>query len=147
MRMSDISSVQKRLLAIDVGKKTLGLALYSPQTNVITPIETIKRTKMHNDINTLKFIMNEFAVAELVIGYPLEQDGSEGRRCQATRAFVREMEQGGITRPYHYQDERYSTQIAEEAMINDLDSSRKTRRRVGDAIAAQVILESYLAHQ
>ncbi len=100
---------------------------------------------MHNDINTLKFVINEFGVEELIIGYPMEQNGSEGRRCQATRAFVREMEQGGINHAYHYQDERYSTQIAEEALINDLDASRKRRRAIGDAVAAQVILENYLA--
>lgn len=138
-------SMTKRLLALDIGKKTIGLALYSPKTDVITPVETIKRTKIHNDINTLKYIIREFGVQELVIGYPLEIDGNEGRRCQATRAFVREMEQGGIALPYHYQDERHSTQIAEEAMIEATDASRQKRRAIGDAIAAQVILENYIS--
>ncbi len=131
-----------RILAIDIGKKSLGLALYTPAGDIVTPLHTIKRTNWINDVAGLRAVVEEFEVGLIVLGYPLEADGKEGPRCQAVRAFGRMLEKEELAREIVYQDERYSSQAAEDALLA-LDASRKTRRAVNDAVAAQYILETY----
>lgn len=133
----------RRLLAIDMGQKTLGLALYTPVADLVTPLGTLRRGVWADDVAALRKITDEYTVEAFVIGYPLETDGAEGKRCQSVRAFVRNLERAGFDQEVIYQDERYSTAIAEEVMIG-MDASRLKRRAVGDSLAAQVIMERYL---
>ncbi len=132
-----------RLLAIDMGTKTLGLALYTPAADLVSPLHTIKRGAWAEDLAALKSVMAEYDIEGLVVGYPLEMNGKEGARCQSVRAFVRNLRAGGIMLPLALHDERFSSAAAEEALLA-LDASRNTRRAVSDAVAAQVILESYV---
>lgn len=132
-----------RILGIDMGAKTLGLALYTPHADMVSPLQTIKRAKWADDLAALKAVVEDYAVDGFVVGYPLEADGREGPRCQAVRGFVRNLE---AAFPQHWialHDERYSSQAAEEALLA-LDASRATRRAVGDAVAAQFILQSFI---
>src|SRR5450631_4922634 len=97
-----------RLIGIDLGTKTIGLALSDVERRIATPLETIRRTKFTKDAGRLKELADKFDVAALVIGLPLNMDGSEGPRVQATRAFVRNL--GALlSRPFVYWDERLST--------------------------------------
>ena len=134
-----------RILAIDVGKKSLGLALYTAVADTVTPLHTIKRTKWVDDLAAIIHVIDQYTVGLIVIGYPLEADGREGPKCQSIRAFTRMLQEEDVPEIV-YQDERYSSQVAEEALVA-LDASRKTRRRVNDAIAAQLILQAYLDSQ
>lgn len=133
----------QRLLAIDVGKKTLGLALYTAEADIVTPLETIKRAAWTADMSILRQVVEDYNVSSIVIGYPLETDGTEGKRCQSVRAFGRMLEAENMVETIAYHDERYSTAAAEDALLA-IDASRKTRRAMGDAVAAQFILGSYL---
>ncbi len=135
-----------RLLGIDMGSKTLGLALFTPHADMVTPLKTIKRAKWADDLKALDDIMLEYRVAGIVVGYPLESDGTEGRRCQSVRGFVRNLQDAFPGMWVGLHDERYSTQAAEEALLA-LDASRETRRAVGDAVAAQFILQGFIDGQ
>lgn len=131
-----------RILAIDVGKKSLGLALYTAVADTVTPLHTIKRGKWADDLAALLHVIDQYGVGLIVIGYPLEADGHEGPRCQSVRGFTRMLEKEDVPQIV-FQDERYSSKVADEALVA-LDASRKTRRAVNDAVAAQLILQAYL---
>lgn len=133
----------RRLLAIDVGSKTLGLALYTPAADLVTPLETVKRGKWADDAAALRQTVAEYAIEAFIVGYPLETDGTEGKRCQSVRAFIRNLENERLVRDIIRQDERYSSAAAEEALLA-IDASRETRRAVNDAVAAQFILQGFL---
>lgn len=129
-----------------MGTKTLGLALYTPHADMVNPLETVRRSKWAEDVAALAGLVKEYDVVGFVVGYPLEADGREGKRCQAVRGFVRNLEDAFPGMWIGLQDERYSTQAAEEALLA-LDASRQTRRAVGDAVAAQFILQGFLDGQ
>lgn len=133
----------RRLLGIDVGSKTLGLALYTAAAGIVTPLKTIRRGKLQDDLEDLAALITDYGVDALVVGYPLEADGKEGARCQSVRAFVRDLERAVPHALIILHDERYSSAAAEEALLA-INSKRKTCRAVSDAVAAQFILQSYL---
>jgi putative Holliday junction resolvase len=133
---------RQRLIGVDLGTKTIGLALSDVERRIATPLETIRRTKFTADAARLVALADQFDVAALVIGLPLNMDGSEGARVQATRAFVRNL--GAlISRPFVYWDERLSTAAVTRSLIAQ-DASRAKRAEVVDRMAAAYILQGAL---
>jgi putative holliday junction resolvase len=132
----------KRLLGIDLGTKTIGLATSDLTLQIATPRHTIARTKFQADAK----VMLDFAAAEniglLVMGLPLNMDGTEGPRCQSTRAFVRNL-QKLTTLPLIYWDERLSTAAVTRVML-EADVRRSKRAENVDKLAAAYILQSFL---
>lgn len=132
----------QRLIGLDLGTKTIGVALSDVEFRIASAKETIKRLKFRDDAARLTKLVRDFNVAALVIGLPLNMDGSEGPRAQATRAFVRNLA-GVLPLPVVLWDERLSTAAAERAMIA-ADMSRAKRSAVIDAAAAAYILQGAL---
>jgi putative Holliday junction resolvase len=131
-----------RLMGVDLGTKTIGLALSDVERRIATPLETIRRVKFSKDAARLVELLNKFEVAALVIGLPLNMDGSEGPRVQATRAFVRNL--GDLAaKPFVYWDERLSTAAMTRTLIEQ-DASRAKRAEVIDQMAAAYILQGVL---
>jgi putative holliday junction resolvase len=132
----------QRLMGIDLGSKTIGLALSDVERRLATPLETLKRGKFSADAAKLLARAKEFDVAAFVIGLPLNMDGSEGPRAQATRAFARNL--AALTPiPYVFWDERWSTAAVTRALIEQ-DASRAKRAEVIDRMAAAYILQGGL---
>ena len=132
----------QRLLGADLGTKTIGIAVSDVERRLASPVETIKRVKFTPDAARLVELADKFDVAAIVIGLPLNMDGTEGPRSQATRAFVRNMK--NLTpRPFLYWDERLSTAAVTRQLI-DQDASRAKRAEVVDRMAAAYILQGAL---
>jgi putative Holliday junction resolvase len=131
-----------RLLGLDLGTKTIGLALSDIEHRIATPMRTIQRTKFQADAADLGRTCREFAVQCLVIGLPRNMDGSNGPRVQATKAFVRNLHKL-LPLPVLYWDERLSTVAAERVLIA-ADLSRKKRGAIIDQTAAAFILQGAL---
>ena len=130
------------LIGLDLGTKTIGLALSDTRRRIATPLFTIARTKFTADAKQLLEAAAEHAVAGLVLGLPLNMDGSEGPRVQATRAFARNlMKLTGL--PILFWDERLSTAAVTRTLI-DADTSRQRRGEVVDKMAAAYILQGAL---
>ncbi|GAA4763746.1 Holliday junction resolvase RuvX [Stakelama sediminis] len=127
-----------RLAGLDVGTRTIGLALCDAQWHFATAAETIRRTKFAKDKAALSALTAAQAVRGLVIGLPLNLDGSDSPRTQSTRAFARNVEDLGL--PILLWDERWSTQAVERQMIAE-DRSRSQRSRLVDKMAAAYILQ------
>ncbi|WP_186420884.1 Holliday junction resolvase RuvX [Bosea sp. CS1GBMeth4] len=131
-----------RLLGLDLGTKTIGLALSDVERRIATPLQTIQRVKFRQDAAALLKIADLHAIAGLVIGLPLNMDGSEGPRAQSTRAFVRNL--APLTAlPIVFWDERMST-LAVTRTLLDADASRARRAAVVDKMAAAYILQGAL---
>ena len=131
-----------RLLGLDLGTKTIGLGLSDVQRQIATPLETIRRTKFTPDAQQLKALTEKHEVAALVIGMPLNMDGSEGPRAQATRAFVRNLA-NILPLPVVFWDERLSTAAVTRTLL-EADASRARRADVVDKMAAAYILQGVL---
>jgi putative holliday junction resolvase len=129
-----------RLMGLDIGTKTIGLALSDVERRLASPLDTIRRTRFKDDAASLLKRAGEFQVAALVIGLPLNMDGSEGPRAQSTRAFVRNLPVDALV---SYWDERLSTAAVERELIAQ-DASRKKRAAVIDRMAAAYILQGAL---
>lgn len=132
----------QRLLGLDLGTKTIGLALSDVLLSIATPMETIKRKKFTPDAERLVVLIKEHGVGGLVIGLPLNMDGTEGPRCQASRAFARNF-QRMLDIPTAFWDERLSTAAVERTLL-EADSSRARRAEVIDKMAAGYILQGAL---
>ncbi len=132
-----------RLLGLDLGSKTIGLALSDASRTVATPLDTIRRAKFRADAARLSSQIEEHQVGGLVLGLPLNMDGSEGPRCQSTRDFARNLA-SIIDCPIAFWDERLSTAAVERLLVADADLSRKRRSEVTDKMAAAFILQGYL---
>ena len=130
------------LAGLDLGTKTIGVAVSDAMLTIASPLETIKRTKFQADANRLFEITSHRSIAGIVLGLPKNMDGSEGPRAQSTRAFAR-----NLTRltdlPITYWDERLSTVAAERAML-EADTSRARRAERIDNVAAGIILQGLL---
>ena len=134
-----------RLLGLDLGEKTIGLALSDRRLTVASPLETIRRRKFREDAAALMAIVGERQVGGLVIGLPINMDGSEGPRCQSTRQFAANLiEIAGLALPVAFWDERLSTAAVERLLVNEADMSRGRRRQVVDKMAAGYILQGAL---
>ena len=132
----------QRLLGIDPGTKTIGLALSDTLLIVATPMETIRRTKFKIDIVRIMEIVEQENVGGLVIGWPMNMDGTEGPRCQSVRAFADNIA-AKLPLPQALWDERLSTAAVERTLI-EADSSRARRKQVIDKMAAAYILQGAL---
>lgn len=133
-----------RLLGLDLGSKTIGLAISDPGLTVASPIDTIRRTKFTKDAEALERIVEERNVGGLVIGLPINMDGTEGPRCQSTRQFAANMIQRGFTLPVAFWDERLSTAAVQRLLIDEADMTRRRRAQVVDKMAAAYILQGAL---
>lgn len=131
-----------RLMGIDLGTKTIGLALSDVERRLASPLETIARKKFTLDVNSMLKLAEKFQVSAFVIGLPLNMDGSEGPRSQATRAFVRAVA-AKTSIPFVYWDERLSTAAVTRELIAQ-DVSRAKRAEVVDRMAAAYILQGAL---
>jgi len=130
------------LAGLDLGTVTLGVAVSDVRRGIATPLETIKRKKFGIDAARLLEIVAGRQMVGLILGLPLNMDGSEGPRAQSTRAFARNLER--LTDlPIAFWDERLSTVAAERALL-EADTSRKRRAEVIDHVAAGYILQGAL---
>ena len=131
----------KRLLGLDLGEKTIGIALSDTLLIVATPMQTLKRAKFGADAAKLDIIISAQGVGGLVVGLPLNMDGSDGPSAQSARAFVRNWAANREI-PILLQDERLSTSAVTRTLI-DADASRACRAEV-DKMAAAYILQGAL---
>jgi len=138
-----------RLMALDLGSKTIGIATSDVMRMLATPLTTLKRTKLAADLATLGELARKHEVKALVVGLPLNMDGTEGPRCQSVRQFVTNIQNHGATSlaalPIVFQDERLSTAAVTRGMIDDYDMTRSKGAERIDAAAAAWILESLIA--
>lgn len=134
------------LLGLDVGKKTIGLALSGAGQSLATPLKTIQRTKFTKDMEALKAVIEEYEIGGFVLGYPVNMDGSEGPRAQSIRDFAAEMANTlGQGTWIALWDERLST-VSVEDVVDNLVQKRKTKINAKssgliDKLAAQMILQ------
>ncbi len=126
-----------RLIALDVGTKTIGTALCDAQWNFASPADLIKRIKFSVDLEMIKAMIVKQSVKGIVIGLPLNLDGSDSPRTQSVRAFARNVDVIGL--PILLWDERWSTQAVERAMIAADVSRGKRAERVDNAAAAYIL--------
>ncbi|MFG6564857.1 Holliday junction resolvase RuvX [Sulfitobacter sp. 1A13421] len=130
------------LIGLDLGEKTIGVAVSDSFQSVATPLETVRRKKFGVDAARLTEIIAERRIGGLVLGLPRNMDGTEGPRCQSTRAFARNFDRLSPL-PITYWDERLSTVAAERALL-EADTTRKRRAEVIDHVAAGYILQGLL---
>lgn len=131
-----------RIMSLDVGSRTIGIACSDALLMTAQGIETIRRTSLEKDFKRLQELITEYEVHELVVGMPKNMNGTKGERAEKTEEFVEKMKEV-IDLPVTYWDERLSTVMAERQLIA-ADVSRKKRKSVIDKMAAVVILQGYL---
>ncbi|WP_375570502.1 Holliday junction resolvase RuvX [Seohaeicola saemankumensis] len=132
----------RALAGLDFGDKTIGIAVSDLMLSVATPLQTIRRTKFATDAAQLLEVLTARAIGGIILGLPRNMDGTEGPRCQKTRAFARNLSR--LTElPIGYWDERLSTVAAERALL-EADTTRKRRAEVIDHVAASYILQGAL---
>lgn len=141
-KFAEILPKEGRLLGLDVGETTIGLALSDILRSIASPFSTIERKKFTKDVEQLKTIISAQKICGLVIGYPINMDGSLGGRTQSVRTFVSNISKQ-IELPMLLWDERLSTMAVEKMMI-EADMSRKRRAELVDKLAASYILQGYL---
>ena len=127
-----------RLMGLDVGTRTIGVALCDAQWMIASPADLIRRAKFSADLATLAVIVRAQAIAGIVVGLPLNLDGSESPRTQSTRAFARNL--APLQKPVLLWDERWSTQAVTRTLI-EADASRARRADLVDKMAAGYILQ------
>ncbi|HRV64247.1 MAG TPA: Holliday junction resolvase RuvX [Albidovulum sp.] len=132
----------RAVAGLDLGEKTIGVAVSDRMLSVASPLQTIRRTKFTKDAEALLALVAARELGGLVLGLPRNMDGTEGPRCQSTRAFARNLSR--LTDlPIGFWDERLSTVAAERALL-EADTSRKRRSEVIDHVAAGYILQGAL---
>jgi len=132
----------RALVGLDLGTRTIGVAVSDTARRVASPLETIRRTKFGADAAALARLVAARGIGGVVLGLPRNMDGSEGPRSQSTRAFARNLA-GVIPLPMTFWDERLSTVAAERALL-EADTSRRRRAEVIDHVAAGFILQGLL---
>jgi putative Holliday junction resolvase len=133
---------RQRLLGVDLGTKTIGLALSDVERRIATPFETMRRGRFTADAEYLAALISKFEVGAVVLGLPLNMDASEGPRAQSTRAFARNLAPR-LSIPIVFWDERLSTAAVTRTLIEQ-DASRAKRAQVVDRMAAAFILQGAL---
>ncbi|MEQ1704770.1 MAG: Holliday junction resolvase RuvX [Rickettsiales bacterium] len=131
-----------RILGLDVGQTTIGMALSDVRRTIATPHSTIERGKFSKDVEKLSLVISTHKICALVIGYPINMDGSKGARAQSTITFVSNISKK-ISLPMLLWDERFSTMAVEKMMI-EADMSRQRRAELVDKLAASYMLQGYL---
>ena len=131
-----------RLLGLDLGTKTIGVAMSDLRRSIASPMETIARKKFQADADRLVVLIEEHQITGIILGLPLNMDGSEGPRVQSTKAFANNLAKR-TPRPISFWDERLSTVAVERTLI-DADRSRARRKELVDKLAAAYILQGAL---
>lgn len=143
--ITDRLSPGTRLLGLDLGAKTIGLAISDSALSVASPLQTLRRGKFGRDAEALRELCRERRVGGLVLGLPINMDGSEGPRCASVRQFAANLiEIAGFELPIAFWDERLSTAAVERVLIGEADLSRRRRAEVVDKMAAAYILQGAL---
>ncbi len=150
--MTDIAPKDVRLMGLDIGTKTIGLAIADAGQSIATPLQTINRKKFTEDLKALGKIVRDYEIGGFVLGWPLNMDGSISGSCDRVRSFADEMakypqELGmkqGADLWIALFDERLSTSAVENFLVEDVDMSRTKRDQVIDKLAAQLILQGAL---
>jgi putative Holliday junction resolvase len=132
----------QRLMGLDIGEKTIGVAISDATLTVATPLETLRRTKFAADAERLKSLAKQRDVGGVVVGLPVDMHGGEGRRCQSVRQFAANLLER-LDLPLAFWDERLSTVAVTRAML-DADLSRARRAQLVDKAAAAYILQGLL---
>jgi putative Holliday junction resolvase len=133
---------RQRLMGLDLGEKTIGLALSDVELTIASPLDTIRRVKFTKDVEAMLALAAKLDVGGLVLGLPLNMDGSEGPRAQSTRAFARNLDRLTAL-PLAFFDERMST-LAVTRTLLAADASRARRAEVVDKMAAAWLLQAAL---
>ena len=134
---------QGSLIGLDLGEKTIGVAVSDATRSIASPLETIRRTKFTADIVRMFELMNSRGAVGIVIGLPINMDGTEGPRCQSSRAFARNVLRVKDL-PIAFWDERMSSMAINRMLIDEADISRARRAEVVDKAAAGWILQGAL---
>jgi len=137
-----VAKLPHRLLGLDVGNKTIGIAVSDSSCKIASPLKTLQRKGKHSEIKDIQGILKEYAASSLIVGYPLHMNGDEGERCVYVRSFVEQLTKD-LSIPVLLWDERMSTVSAERFLLEG-DMSRAKRKEHIDAVAASVILQSFL---
>ncbi len=133
----------RRIIGLDPGTKTVGVAISDVSGRLATPLETLRRTKFRADALRLAHLISEHEVGGMVIGLPISMDGAEGPRCQSVRQFAGNLLEV-IDLPTAFWDERLSTAAVERFLIEEADMTRARRAQVIDRAAAAYILQGAL---
>ncbi|MBQ6384360.1 MAG: Holliday junction resolvase RuvX [Clostridia bacterium] len=136
--------MSKRMLALDIGDVRIGIAVSDPSRTIATPLEVLKRVGWGPDTRYIKALCERYETDQVLSGLPLNMDGSEGFQAQKVRAFCEQLEKTGLS--VTFQDERLTTVVAEDALLED-NMSRADRKKNVDKIAAAVILQQWLDEQ
>lgn len=146
--IKELMPKRKRLLGIDHGTKTWGLAIANPAMTMATPLQTIRFTKFSKNILELAAICKEWEIGGFIIGLPLNMDGTSGGRVESVRHFgdnlINAKDILGFDPIIAFFDERLSTHTVESFLIEEINLSREKRAQVIDKLAAQVILQGAL---
>lgn len=140
-----VSVMMMRIMGLDVGEKTIGIAVSDELGWTAQGIETLKRKSLNEDISHLEKRIQEYNVTKIVVGLPKNMDGSIGPRGEQCRAFAEKLKKR-LSLPVDLWDERLTT-VAAEKMLIAADMSRKKRKQVIDKMAAVMILQSYMDAQ
>ena len=135
--------IGQRILGLDVGDRTVGVAASDLLLMTAQGVETIRRETLEKDLARLGELMKEFEASRLVVGLPRNMNGTEGDRCGIVRAFAEEIKKAQPASEIVFWDERLSTVAAAKSLI-EADVSRKKRKKVIDKMAAVFILQGYL---
>jgi putative Holliday junction resolvase len=131
-----------RVLGIDFGEKRLGLALSDESRTLASPLAVYERKDLQSDLRFLRDLILRYQITEIVLGLPLNMDGSLGPKAQQVLEFKRALEES-LKLPVHTFDERFTTDEAERALL-EANMSRRQRKAKRDALAAVLILQGYL---
>ena len=140
--LNGLLAADERLLGLDLGTRTIGIAVSDVSRTIATARTTLRRTKLSRDIETLRGLIASEGIGGIVVGLPVNMDGSEGPRAQSARDTAARLAEG-LSLPVALWDERWSTVAAERAML-DADLSRRKRARKVDQVAAAYILQGAL---
>ncbi len=140
----ELPHTPKPIFALDLGEKTIGVAVSDVLRSVATPLALIRRRKFTEEATELSILMQGREARAIVIGLPLNMDGSEGPRCQSVRAFARNLLRRDDSLAIAFWDERMSTMAVNRILIGELDMSRARRAEVVDKAAAAYILQGAL---
>ena len=133
--------MNERVIALDIGDVRIGIAVSDPSRTIASPIEVLHRVGWGPDVRHIAEICAHYDTKIILSGLPLNMDGSEGFQAQKVKLFCSQLEKAGFS--IYYQDERLSTVVAEDALLED-DMTREGRRKVVDKVAAAVILQQWL---
>ena len=140
--LNGLLAADARLMGLDLGTKTIGVAVSDLSRTIATARTTLRRTKLSRDIEALRAMIEGEGVGGIVVGLPVNMDGSEGPRAQSARDTAANLARV-LALPVAFWDERWSTVAAERAML-DADLSRRKRARKVDQVAAAYILQGAL---